>query len=149
GADRENPEAVSRDVAVQEYPHSVLRSFDKGTPYLLRELRHGEHLAQDPRLILWIEFLTMAHVCSRPEPLPDQEWLNQLTIDHPHRVLACALAHRVDEAIESRYTGLAAHYPPEDLAAHLATRATAMLADRSRHCDGRETHWQAGPARWA
>ncbi|MEV4315313.1 ATP-binding protein [Actinocrispum sp. NPDC049592] len=112
----------------------------------LREIGHAGRLAGSPRFILWIELLTVAHLVGKPAPNPDPAWLDELRIVE-RRTLECAVAHRVQDAIETRYTGLAAHYQPEVLAAHLADVALGTV-DGILGCDGREVEWQAGRFRW-
>jgi DNA helicase HerA-like ATPase len=115
---------------------------------VLRELNLAGRLADDPRLILWIELLTVAHLVGKPAPRPDWQWLAQLADRADRRTLECAIAHRVHAAIDSRYTGLTAYYQPESLASHLGTAALAELDRTGPRCDGSEVHWQAGRYRW-
>ncbi|MGH3830136.1 MAG: ATP-binding protein [Pseudonocardiaceae bacterium] len=116
---------------------------------LLREMNRGAQLADDPRLILWIELLTAAHLVGRPAPRPDKTWLDSLKTHADRRTLECALAHRVQAAIDSRYSDLAVYYQPESLAAHLTESATQRMDSTASPCDGSEAHWQAGRYRWA
>jgi DNA helicase HerA-like ATPase len=112
----------------------------------LRELNLAGRLADDPRMVLWIELLTVAHLVGKPAPRPDRDWLETLPTDR--RTLECAIAHRVQAAIDTRYTGLADYYQPENLAEHLARCAIATVDGTADHCDGTEVEWQAGPYRW-
>ncbi|WP_059008072.1 ATP-binding protein [Streptomyces specialis] len=118
-------------------------------PCLLREINRAELLADDPRLTLWIELLTIAHLVGEPAPRPDKAWVMGLTDRAGRRTLECALAQRIQQAVDNRYTGLTPYYQPEALAQHLNTSAHATLAGASTPCDGTETHWQAGVYRWA
>ncbi|MEU7524115.1 ATP-binding protein [Saccharothrix sp. NPDC042600] len=112
----------------------------------LRELGGAGRLADTPRLVLWIELLTIAHLVGRPAPRPEPEWLEELrTIDR--RTLECAIAHRVRASVDTRYTGLTPYYQPETLTAHLADMALAAV-DGGSPCDGSEVGWQAGRHRW-
>jgi len=118
-------------------------------PCTLRQITRASHLADDPELTLWIEMLTMTHLVGQPAPQPDATWIEGVkarALDF--RTLECAIAHRVQAAIDSRYAGLAAHYPPESLARHLADAANAAFAGLGG-CDVQETRWQAGVFRWA
>ncbi|MFI0771895.1 ATP-binding protein [Streptomyces sp. NPDC021218] len=117
-------------------------------PCVLREMNHAARLADDPRLTLWTELLTIAHLVGKPAPRPDKTWLTSLTDGADRRTLECALAHRINTAINTRYTGLAAHYQPEHLAQHLTTSALATLDGQHTPCDGTEYGWQAGRYRW-
>jgi len=122
----------------------------RARPCTLREITTADRLADDPRLALWVELLTVAHLVGEPQPEPAGTWLDQLREDTDPRQLQCALAHRIQAAIDARYTGLAVHYAPETLAAHLTEAATRRLAGQRGPgtCDGTETQWQAGRYRW-
>ncbi|MEV8062328.1 ATP-binding protein [Streptomyces antimycoticus] len=117
-------------------------------PCVLREMNHAARLANEPRLTLWTELLTIAHLVGKPAPRPDKTWLTDLTNRDDRRTLECALAHRINTAIDTRYTGLATHYQPEHLAQHLTASALATLDGQNTPCDGTEHHWQAGRYRW-
>jgi hypothetical protein len=118
-------------------------------PCTLRQIARAGHLAEDPELTLWIEMLTMTHLVGQPSPQPDAHWLDEVKERaRDPRTLQCAIAHRIQAAIDSRYTGLAAHYPPETLARHLTDATSATLLGLSS-CDRLETQWQAGTFRWA
>ncbi|WP_231406126.1 ATP-binding protein [Streptomyces clavuligerus] len=121
----------------------------QGRPCVLREMNHAARLADDPRLTLWIELLTISHLVGQPAPRPDRDWLTGLTGRGDRRTLECALAHRVDSAVDTRYIGLEPHYQPERLAEHLTDSALATLDGRPAPCDGAEYQWQAGRYRWA
>lgn len=112
-------------------------------------MNHAARLADDPRLTLWIELLTISHLVGQPAPRPDRDWLTGLTGRGDRRTLECALAHRVDSAVDTRYIGLEPHYQPERLAEHLTDSALATLDGRPAPCDGAEYQWQAGRYRWA
>ncbi len=139
----------------ERLPRITPRSIACGTlcrarPCTLREITTADRLADDPRLILWIELLTVAHLVGEPQPEPAGTWLEQLRDHTDPRQLQCALAHRIQAAIDARYSGLAAHYAPETLTAHLAEAVTRRLAGQRGPgpCDGTETSWQAGRYRW-
>src|SRR5262249_29446315 len=102
----------------------------------------------NPRLTLWIEILTIAHLVGKPAPQPDTAWLTDLKNSSDQRTLECALAHCIHTSITTRYIGLAAYYPPEHLATHLTCVASAHLESSGSACDGSETGWQAGRYRW-
>jgi len=115
---------------------------------VLREINYATRLGEDPRLILWIELLTTAHVVGRPAPRPDKAWLDQLCDGVERRILECAIGHRVQAAVDSRYHGLLHYYQPESLAEHLMSVAMAYVDNGAEPCDGSEVHWQAGRYRW-
>jgi hypothetical protein len=123
-------------------PRFTQRSVACGTlcrarPCTLREITTADRVADDPRLTLWVELLTVAHLVGEPQPEPAGPWLDQLREGTDPKQLQCALAHRIQAAIDARYTGLAVHYAPETLAAHLTEAATRRLAGQ-----------QAGRYRW-
>ncbi|GAA1927477.1 hypothetical protein GCM10009716_39370 [Streptomyces sodiiphilus] len=148
GQDRESTTEATRLLPGAPNPHSVLSHFDNGIPYTLRELSKGTKRAADPRLVLWIELLTIAHLTGRRSPRPDPQWLSTLLALNNRRLLDCAVATLIDQAIAERYSGLSTHYPPEDLAAHLSDQVQHSLNGGLHSCDGRETRWQAGQYRW-
>ncbi|MFC6091762.1 ATP-binding protein [Saccharothrix lopnurensis] len=115
---------------------------------LLREVDAGATAAEDPRLVLWIELLVVAHLVGRPAPEPERRWLAGLAARFDTRTLECAIAHRVLTAVDLRYTGLATHYQPEALAEHVATSALSTARGGTTPCDGTEVRWQAGRYRW-
>ncbi|MFB7898226.1 DUF853 domain-containing protein, partial [Streptomyces xiamenensis] len=148
GQDRESTATANRLLPGAPNPQSVLSHFDDGNSYTLRELSEGSEIAADPRLILWIELLTIAHLTGRRSPRPAPAWLSTVLNLTDHRLLRCAVAILIDQAIADRYSGLSTHYPPEDLAAHLSQQVRHSLDGGSHRCDGRETRWQAGQYRW-
>jgi DNA helicase HerA-like ATPase len=118
--------------------------------YTLRELNRATHIAGDhPELILWIELLVLAHVTGQPAPVPRTTWLQDLRrrFEDTHH-LERGVAHRIEQSIQTRYTGLAAYYRPEDLAEHLMATVAVTLDGQPNDCDGSEIQWQAGPYRW-
>jgi uncharacterized protein len=148
GEDRETAAGVTRAVRVARTRSVACGAECRSRPCTLREMTVARQLADDPRLILWIELLTVAHLVGEPEPRPDPAWLGDLRRRAPNRILECALAHLVQQAIDARYVGLAADYQPEDLARHLADAAARRLGGADSWCDGREVQWQAGRFRW-
>lgn len=130
-------------------PRITASENDRGVLLTARQLAHAEHLATDPRLMLWLELLTAAHLVGRPAPDPDGDWLDHLTASHPRLILDHAITHRIQLAIDGRYVGLAAYYQPETLAAHLVKVAQHTLDGTASPCDGSETRWQACQYRWA
>ncbi|MBM7789541.1 ATP-binding protein [Tenggerimyces flavus] len=118
------------------------------SPCTLRQLNSALRSSDDAQLTLWIELLAIAHLAGQPAPVPSASWLAGLVGRLDRRTLECALAHRVQAAIDTRYTGLAGYYAPESLAAHLAASALAVIDGLPLSCDGSEIAWQAGRYRW-
>ena len=151
GASSEDP-ALARGFT-HTIAHRELR-FDPGRPQracTLRELNRAIRIADnDPELTLWIELVVLAHMTGTPAPTPRSAWLRGLEsrFEKAH-VLERGLVHRIQASIDARYTGLAAYYRPEDLAAHVAYSIAAVIAGGPNGCDGSEVGWQAGPYRWS
>jgi hypothetical protein len=139
---------VSREVRVARTRSVACGAECRARPCTLREMTVARQLADDPRLILWVELLTVAHLVGEPEPRPDPAWLDDLRRRAPTRTLECAVAHLVQQAIDARYVGLAADYQPEDLARHLGDAAARRLDGADSWCDGGEVQWQTGRFRW-
>jgi uncharacterized protein len=148
GEDRETAAGVSREVRVARTRSVACGAECRSRPCTLREMTVARRLADDPRLILWVELLTVAHLVGEPEPRPDPAWLDDLRRRAPTRTLECAVAHLVQQAIDARYVGLAADYQPEDLARHLGDAAARRLDGADSWCDGGEVQWQTGRFRW-
>lgn len=144
--ERESVELVSRSPAVLGRRSAACGASCDGSPCTLTQLSDAVHLAdRDARLVLWIELLTVAHVTGRPAPDPDPAWLASLPTDP--RLLECALAHRVQSAVDVRYTGITKRYAADEFIAHLTSSAMRTLAGVPHGC-AREVHWQAGRYRW-
>jgi uncharacterized protein len=148
GEDRETAAGVSRAVRVARTRSVACGAECRSRACTLREMTVARQLAGDPRLILWIELLTVAHLVGEPEPRPDPTWLDDLRRRATRRTLECAVAHLVQEAIDTRYVGLAADYQPEELAIHLSACADRQLDGEGHACDGDEVQFQAGRFRW-
>lgn len=118
-------------------------------PLILRDLHRAHTLADDVRLILWIELVLMAHLVGRPSPHPAPDWLTAWRGRAEPEVLAEAVDHRIRTAVDLRYPGLSEYFPPEELADHLLGLTTATLHDTSTSCGSDEFHWQAGRFRWS
>ncbi|HEV7651936.1 MAG TPA: ATP-binding protein [Actinophytocola sp.] len=146
GAQAESSATVVRDAPVLGHRSVACGQSCHARRCTLAELNDAAHLATDPKLVLWIELLTVAHLTGRAAPEPDAGWLASLAGDR--RALECAVGQRVQDAVDSRYIGLSRHYVPEDLAAHLAAVARATLDGEPIPCDGSEFEWQAANYRW-
>lgn len=108
----------------------------------------GARLAQDPRLVLWIELLAVAHITGERPPDPDLAWLESLTRDHDDRTLACAVGQCIQASVDTRYPALIAVYQPEELISHLLDHVNQRLNGQQAACGPTETRWQAGQFRW-
>lgn len=148
GEPREDASLASRNVPVKGPRSAACDATCRGRPCTMREMNSGQRLADDPHVTLWIELLTVAHLVGEPEPRPAQHWLATLSEQADRRTLECAVSHRIQAAIDSRYAGLVHHYQPERLAEHLAGCAKRRLDGGTVFCAGSETEWQAGRYRW-
>ena len=148
GERREDATHAGRTVGITRARSAACGSACRTRACTLRQADHAQRLAENPEFVLWIELLTIAHLVGRPAPQPEKTWRDNLKNDIDQRTLECAIAHRIQVAIDSRYTGLAAYYQPEHLATHLACAALAHLDAAAPPCDGSEIRWQAGQYRW-
>ncbi|WP_229787611.1 ATP-binding protein [Actinokineospora fastidiosa] len=113
----------------------------------LREINTAERVASGPRLVLWTELVVIAHVTGHPTPRPDKRWLDELATLN-RRTLECAIGHRVEKSVASRYTGLSEHYQPERLIGHVAATMLMAIDGHRTFCNGTEHEWQSGAYRW-
>lgn len=117
---------------------------------LLRDLNRAHRLAEDPRLVLWIELTLIAHLVGRTVPRPDPAWLSTWRGQANPAITDEAVHHLVRTAVDRRGPGLSQYFPPEHLTEHLSTIATTALRGApQRCCKDDETCWQAGRYRWS
>ncbi|WP_432145971.1 ATP-binding protein [Streptomyces sp. bgisy084] len=147
GLDRESTTQATRTVPTLPNPHSALGHLDQARPHSLREISLGRDLAEDPELTLWTELLTIAHICGLSSPRPHASWLEELRSRADERIVECAVAARINAAVDERSAGLSDFYPPENLLEHLTASAMRVLAGGSA-CPSGEVQWQAGTWRW-
>jgi uncharacterized protein len=148
GVDRETDHGVNRTPAVLG-PHSpACPATCQRRPCTLREMALGARIAQDPKITLWIELTTIAHLVGEPAPTPSHVWLTGLRGPGDSRVLRCAVAQRIQTAVNERYTNLVGYFQPEKFVEHLSQHATDILADHAGTCLDSEPQWQAGRYRW-
>jgi len=148
GEDREHVPDVQRSVGICRTRSAACGAACQQRACTLREMTEARRLAEDSRLVLWIELLTIAHIVGEPEPRPDPQWLDHLRGRAEPRLLDCALTHLAQATVDTRYAGLVIHYRPEDLAQHIATQARKRLDGNPELCDGGEIEWQGGGYRW-
>jgi hypothetical protein len=148
GEARESAELANRMVAVSARRSAACGRACRDRACTLREMNHGQRLADDPHMTLWIELSTIAHIIGEPIPTPDPTWLDRLGAAADRRTLECAVGQLAQASVDDRYAGLAVHYAPEGLAEHVATAALRQVDGHPVTCDGTETGWQAGRYRW-
>ncbi|MGW5740914.1 ATP-binding protein [Amycolatopsis sp. NPDC003861] len=118
------------------------------SPCTLGRISEAAHRADaDPKLVLWLELLTVAHITGRRAPEPDRGWLASLQRSFDEQTLECAVAHRIQAAVDARYAGIAEYNAPGEFVAHLAASATRTL-NGEPGCAFPEVRWQAGTYRW-
>jgi hypothetical protein len=147
GAERESADPPTGRVAIARCAGAACPTVCASHPCHLRQIVQAARVAEDPRLGLWLEMLTVAHVLGYPEPRPERSWLDQLA-STDRRTLDCAVGQLAVDAVDRRYAALVEYYQPEDLARHVAARARAHLDGHDESCDGSEVGWQAGLFRW-
>ncbi|MFL6076755.1 MAG: ATP-binding protein [Mycobacteriales bacterium] len=148
GEDRERAEPSPPTVATAASRAAGCPDSCRTQPCTLRDIARAREVAADPRLTLWIELLTLAHLTGEPAPVPDPQWLVRLRFDHERRRLHCALAHLTQSAVDTRYPAIVDFYTPDTLATHIAAQARALVAGNPTPCASQEPEWQAGRYRY-
>jgi hypothetical protein len=119
------------------------------SPCTLGRLSEAVHRADnDPKLVLWLELLTVSHITGRRTPEPDPGWIALLRRSFDEQTLECAVAHRIQAAVDARYAGIAEYNAPGEFIAHLAASAWRTLNGEPPGCAFPEVRWQAGTYRW-
>ncbi|MGW7681293.1 ATP-binding protein [Kribbella sp. NPDC054772] len=118
------------------------------TPCSIREIGSAAAvLSNNPRLTVYVELLTIAHVAGLARPVPIAA---SLPADLPARVRGCVVAEAVTQAVAGRSHLIRADYAPQTLAEHLAPVVTRSLVGDAPACSvASETRWQAGRYRFA
>lgn len=105
-------------------------------------------LADNPRLTLFVELLTVAHVAGLARPVRLSRAL--LPDDVHGRIRECVVAEVVTRAVTARAPLIRADYEPQTLAEHVASTVTRVLAGGAPSCPvTSEIRWQAGRYRFA
>ncbi|WP_163572222.1 ATP-binding protein [Fodinicola feengrottensis] len=145
GKDRENPGKVTAKVALATVADYI-------PPATLREWDEPRRLAaDDPRIVLWAELHTIAHLVGREPPLPRPAWLDGVILRSGRPQVHLAVRLGLEHAVEQRYAGLIGYYQPEELIRHLVQSADCAIKGGTVPCryDWPERGWQAGRYRWA
>ncbi|SFW50113.1 ATP-binding protein [Amycolatopsis australiensis] len=149
GESLEDASAVSKTPALAARRSVACGQLCAERPCTLRELGRAVYRAdEDPQLVLWLELLTVAHITGRRAPEPDPGWIASLHTAYDERTLECAVAHRIQAAVDARYAGITEYNAADEFVAHLASSAGRTLAGAPSGCDGTEVRWQAGSYRW-
>ncbi|GAA1110110.1 hypothetical protein GCM10009630_03920 [Kribbella jejuensis] len=104
-------------------------------------------LADNPRLTLFVEFLTIAHVAGLGRPVLCSEVLPS---GLPERIRECAVAEAVTRSVAARAPLISGDYEPWRLTEHLAKTVNRALVGGAAACPmTSEVRWQAGRYRFA
>lgn len=103
-------------------------------------------LEHNPRFVLWVELLTVAHLAAVPKPVPQSPWAFD---DVSPQVVEHAIAEAVGTAVAGRVSAIEHHVIPAQLVDHLAEVVLGVVRRRELSCAATEIEWQAGPYRFA
>ncbi|WP_427887388.1 ATP-binding protein [Kribbella sp. GL6] len=103
-------------------------------------------LEKNPRFVLWVELLTVAHLAAVPKPVPAEPWTFGGV---PERVVECAIAESVGVAVLGRAETLGRDVVPALLVDHLAGVAIGHVRQGTLSCPATEIEWQGGDFRFA
>jgi hypothetical protein len=158
GEDRESTENVVRLpplVGNNRRSQACGNTCAEGEPCPLRLIRRAERLLNEhPELAFWAEVSCAAHEVGYLSPgLVDTPSLDSLRhlLSTQTRLVECAIAHAVEQAIATRYEMLQKFYDPDGLGRHLATAAALAIKGRGlgELCQGDHGRWRAGRQRFA
>ncbi|MEV5960597.1 ATP-binding protein [Kribbella sp. NPDC051952] len=148
GEDREHRIKAGPTVATTGRRTPACGPSCQSRPCTLRDLSiAAEALDANPRLTLWVELLTIAHVAGLPRPVPR---VVPVSPTMPARIRECLVAEAVERAVASRSGLIRADYEPSTLSAHLAVAVSGALTDPYVVCSlDTELRWQSGRYRFA
>ncbi|MFF1818122.1 ATP-binding protein [Kribbella sp. NPDC058245] len=106
----------------------------------------AQFLEQNPRFVLWVELLTVAHLAAVPKPLPQLPWAFE---DVSPAVVERAIAGAVGAAVAGRASAIEHHVVPARLVDHLVEVVHGVVRRRELSCATTEIEWQAGAFRFA
>ncbi|MEV0801968.1 ATP-binding protein [Kribbella sp. NPDC050281] len=116
-------------------------------PCTLRDIAGASrYLDRNPRFVVWVELLTVAHLAGVPKPLPPA---NLIPPDVPARLAECAIAEATTRAVKARVTTFDGAFEPVALIEHLTEVVTGVVTRHEPVCPDPETKWQAGAFRFA
>ncbi|GAA1604725.1 hypothetical protein GCM10009804_71220 [Kribbella hippodromi] len=115
-------------------------------PCTIREIATAIGLLdENPKLTVWVELLTVAHVAGLRRPVPISR--SVLSPELPDRLRECVVAEAITRAVAGRADLIRNDYEPASLAAHLAA---ILQPGRAGMCTAEtEPQWQAGRYRFA
>ncbi|QNE18147.1 ATP-binding protein [Kribbella qitaiheensis] len=103
-------------------------------------------LEHNPRFVLWVELLTVAHLVAAPRPVPGSPWVFN---DVSSGVVECAIEESVSSAVFGRLQAIEGQVVPARLAAHLTEVVRGVVREQEFSCAATEIEWQAGAFRFA
>jgi len=158
GEDRESAKNVARLpplVGNGRRSKACSRSCIEGQPCSLLMIRRAERLLREyAELTFWVEVSCAAHEVGYLAPgldnTPSLASLRQL-LSVETRLVECAIAHAVEQAIGTRYEMLQKFYDPDGLGRHLSAAAALAIKGRGlgELCKSDHGRWRAGRQRFA
>ncbi|OHV38502.1 MULTISPECIES: ATP-binding protein [Pseudofrankia] len=153
GSHRETPAGARYDGAPLGGRRSELCGLDcQRAACTLWQINDASHLAEDPRLVVWVEAVAahqvigLAHLLGQPPPVPVAALRHEL-LALPERTRDCLLAHAVDRSVAARATLLRGYVDPDDFATRLADTLRRLLVGAPM--DAADTRrWTAGQYRY-
>ncbi|MDT3440045.1 MULTISPECIES: ATP-binding protein [unclassified Pseudofrankia] len=153
GARRETPAGARYDDAPLGGRRSELCGQDcQSTACTLWQINDASHVAEDPRLVVWVEAVAahqvigLAHLIGQQPPAPVTALRDEL-LALPERTRDCLLAHAVDRAVAARARLLRGYVDPDDFATRLADTLRRLLVGAPMD-DADTRRWTAGQYRW-
>jgi uncharacterized protein len=125
-------------------------------PCTLLAIRGAEHVLEEhPELRFWAEVSCAGHLVGYAAPLlkpsPSVDDLRRCLRSEDRRLVECAVAHAVEEAISARYGGISRFFDPDALAGHLGLAAIAAIRGQGLRevCAPDRGRWRVGMQRFA
>ncbi|GAA3138019.1 hypothetical protein JOF29_000160 [Kribbella aluminosa] len=103
-------------------------------------------LEQNPRFVVWVELLTVAHLAAAPRPIPVSPWVFD---DVSPEVVQHAIGESVGSAVAGRLEAIEGHVVPARLTDHLTEVVRGVVREQELSCAATEIEWQAGAFRFA
>ncbi|MFB6724887.1 ATP-binding protein [Kribbella sp. NPDC056345] len=103
-------------------------------------------LERNPRFVLWVELLTVAHLAAAPRPTPVSPWVFD---DVSPEVVERAIGESVGSAVAGRLAAIESHVAPARLTDHLTEVVRRVVGEQELSCAATEIEWQAGAFRFA
>ncbi|GAB3429386.1 ATP-binding protein [Flindersiella endophytica] len=120
------------------------------TATTLADMVRGQRLVEDNPLVRWwAEIAVIAHLVGAATPDVPSGVRDLLGRTPESKVIACALAYAVDEAVAARSSALVKQMSPAAFAEHMAGVLTALVENQPPECETPvEWAWLAEPYVW-